>query len=195
MIVEAWEERVSKSTAHLMMDSAKKKYLEYAIEKIDFNDQIVVDYGCGSGYLGEIILNQGAREYIGIDISSRAIEMTKERLKKYKNYRLIDLESDDNILLPEGDIFICLNVIQHFPSEKYFKKWIKKVNLIGYKKIILNFRDGEVLFKFNPYKNMHDIIFANTMNKEYIGSYMTNYKLYDTIQTGDFVILEMRYDK
>lgn len=185
MIKEAWEERVSLNTAHLNMSEAKKKYLENAIKNLIVKDKIIVDYGCSGGYLGQLVLQRGCEWYFGVDVSKRAIQTARDYLKAYHNKTLIVSEC-----LEKGDIFVCLNVIQHFPTEQYFKDWIMRINNMGYEKVLLNYREGPLFFRDNPYETMEDILFANTMNCEYIRTYMTNYKVHDIIQTGQFTILE-----
>jgi len=44
----------------------------------DLNDQLVVDYGCGSGILAIAALKLGARQAIGIDIDPRALEVSRQ---------------------------------------------------------------------------------------------------------------------
>jgi len=184
MIKETWEERVSMNTAHLKMDENKKAYLESSIKDLVVKDKRIVDYGCACGYLGQLVLDRGCQWYYGIDVSQRAIQFARDYLKGYQNKTLIVSE-----VLKEGDVFICLNVVQHFPTEQYFKDWIMRVNDMGYEKILLNYREGPVSFREKLYETMEDVLFANTMNSEYVITYMTNYKVYDIIQTGKFTIL------
>ena len=67
-------------------------YLDSAVE----GDELVVDYGCGSGILGIAALLLGARHMIGVDIDPQALTATRDNAGRNK--------IDDNryeIYLPE----------------------------------------------------------------------------------------------
>src|SRR5579884_1727312 len=43
----------------------------------------VLDVGCGSGRIGEFVLEAGASRYLGIDFSAPMIELAHERLERF----------------------------------------------------------------------------------------------------------------
>jgi SAM-dependent methyltransferase len=43
----------------------------------------VLDVGCGSGRVAELLLKAGASEYVGIDFSAPMLEMAAHRLQRY----------------------------------------------------------------------------------------------------------------
>src|SRR4030081_2269312 len=50
----------------------------------------VLDVGCGSGRIGEFVLESGAGHYVGIDFSEPMIELARTRLERYdQRYELI----------------------------------------------------------------------------------------------------------
>ena len=62
-------------------DTQKPKELLYKIIKGFSNEEdIVADFFCGSG-TSLVVAKELGRKYIGCDISSKAITITKERLK------------------------------------------------------------------------------------------------------------------
>ena len=71
----------------------------------------VVDLGCGVGY-GTVILSSFAREAIGIDLSTEAIETATE-LYPGVDYLVADLTAGD---LPEADVGVCFEVLEHLPE-------------------------------------------------------------------------------
>ena len=45
----------------------------------------VLDVGCGSGRIGEFVLEAGASHYVGVDFSEPMIEMSRVRLDRFSN--------------------------------------------------------------------------------------------------------------
>src|SRR5579884_3090347 len=43
----------------------------------------VLDVGCGSGRIGEFVLEAGAHHYVGVDFSEPMIEMSRARLARF----------------------------------------------------------------------------------------------------------------
>ncbi len=43
----------------------------------------VLDVGCGSGRIGEFVLEAGASRYLGIDFSEPMIELARSRLERF----------------------------------------------------------------------------------------------------------------
>lgn len=70
----------------------------------------VVDLGCGVGY-GTRILSSFARDVVGVDVSSDAIETAKE-LYPSMDFRVTDLITGD---LPDAEIGVSFEVLEHLP--------------------------------------------------------------------------------
>src|SRR6059058_5180009 len=45
----------------------------------------VLDVGCGSGRIGEFVLEAGAASYLGIDFSEPMIELARQRLARFED--------------------------------------------------------------------------------------------------------------
>ena len=45
----------------------------------------VLDVGCGSGRVGELALEQGVGEYVGIDFSEPMLALAEERLAAHRD--------------------------------------------------------------------------------------------------------------
>src|SRR5436190_18951415 len=43
----------------------------------------VLDVGCGSGRIGEFVLEAGAAHYVGVDFSEAMIELARQRLDRF----------------------------------------------------------------------------------------------------------------
>jgi SAM-dependent methyltransferase len=52
----------------------------------------VLDVGCGSGRIGELVLQAGAARYLGIDFSEPMIELSRSRLERYSDRAQLLLE-------------------------------------------------------------------------------------------------------
>lgn len=67
-----------------MLRPALFRRLELAVETVRrHGSPRVLDVGCGSGRIGEPVLEAGAREYVGIDLSDSMIELARERLARF----------------------------------------------------------------------------------------------------------------
>ena len=86
----------------------------------------IFDYGCGSGRLFPLYLQFDVSKIIGIDISSKAIQIAKERYKsdkiKISKTDLFDLKYKQNYF----DLLISNRVLQHI-KPKEIKRTIKKI--------------------------------------------------------------------
>jgi SAM-dependent methyltransferase len=56
----------------------------------------VLDVGCGSGRVGELALEAGAGDYVGIDLSDSMLGLARERLERF----------EDRIHLVQGDFLV-----------------------------------------------------------------------------------------
>src|SRR6202035_244071 len=48
-----------------------------------YSQPSVLDVGCGSGRIGEFVLEAGASRYLGIDFSEPMIDLARERLARW----------------------------------------------------------------------------------------------------------------
>lgn len=90
-ICPSWQEPPEPSKVNLMLDPGLAfgtgthpttfMCMQW-INDQDFTDQLIVDYGCGSGILGIATLLLGAKQVLGIDIDPQALIATKENAKR-----------------------------------------------------------------------------------------------------------------
>jgi len=103
-------------------------YHQKILNRIESN-QVILDIGCATGYLGAIAKKNGNRVY-GIEISESAAKMAKEILDDVVvgNIEEIDLPYPEKYF----DIIICSDVIEHlFDPEKVLIKLRKYVKIGG----------------------------------------------------------------
>jgi 2-polyprenyl-3-methyl-5-hydroxy-6-metoxy-1,4-benzoquinol methylase len=70
----------------------------------------VLDVGCGSGRIGELVLESGAREYVGIDFAEPMLDLARRRLERFGeraqlvagDFEEVDLEGPFEVVLALG---------------------------------------------------------------------------------------------
>jgi SAM-dependent methyltransferase len=81
----------------------------------------VLDVGCGSGRIGEFVLEAGASRYVGIDFSEPMIDLARGRLERFgERARLV---SHDFLTAPlEGafDVVLALGLFDYLPNPEAF---------------------------------------------------------------------------
>lgn len=106
-----------------------EKSTEFVAHKLESHQLLnhsthLLDFGCGPGYLANALKGK-INSYYGVDISSKYIEIAKEKCKENRNFffRELPLEhsiSSLNLLKQEGkqfDTIIILSVIQYFKKK------------------------------------------------------------------------------
>ncbi|MCC7263381.1 MAG: class I SAM-dependent methyltransferase [Candidatus Latescibacteria bacterium] len=75
-----------------------------------------IEFGCGEGYVGELLVSQGYR-YTGIDLAASAIEKARERLKQFGDQvellvaDILDLSSLPSATFDAGIDMGCLHML------------------------------------------------------------------------------------
>lgn len=198
---KAWDQRVSKTTAHCEFDDILKQEnlftcFKNAFGKDKLANKTIVDLGCGGGLLG-LYLNNNYKinKYIGLDISDRSIDFAKKNLSQFGNVEL-KLIDPDNIKIDHVDILCCFSVIQHMPDLNYFNYFLSKINESKIEKLYLQIKYSPSLqFRDKPYKTTVDIGNACFCNDLDINIRLKNYKLTKISEhnkIGDYVYLTYR---
>lgn len=103
------------------------------IKLIDVSEKKVLDFGCGEGESLEYLLNKGANEIWGIDISEEQINKAKERFPMFSDNFIVSPMEDD-IDLPNNyfDYIISIFSIGYTSDlEKTFSNAYKLLNENG----------------------------------------------------------------
>jgi 2-polyprenyl-3-methyl-5-hydroxy-6-metoxy-1,4-benzoquinol methylase len=176
-IKEKWDdENIPSNYNHTDINEQRDKdYIDYVINlsKLDFKDKIVIDYGCGGGWLGKLLLEKyEIKQYIGYDVSNNSLKFARENLKEFSNKKLIRIK--DWIELPAADIFISLSCVQHFPDIEYVKKWLEMVNNSKCNDLIIHYRWN----KRNKIEFIDKKVYtwACFLPKDWIDSFLKNYE-------------------
>jgi SAM-dependent methyltransferase len=81
----------------------------------------VLDVGCGSGRIGEFVLEAGASHYVGVDFAEPMIELAQARLARFG--ARVELLTDDFLTAPlEGqfDVVLALGLFDYLPNPAQF---------------------------------------------------------------------------
>jgi 2-polyprenyl-3-methyl-5-hydroxy-6-metoxy-1,4-benzoquinol methylase len=116
-----------------------KKYLLKPIIKIIKTSKVktILDFGCGNGWLTELLINEGYDAY-GVDNSVSGIELANKRLPG--KFFVVDAEKD---ILPielnskSFDMIISSEVIEHLYSPRNYISFCKKILEASEKKLLV----------------------------------------------------------
>ena len=83
----------------------------------------VLDVGCGSGRIGEFVLDAGAGHYVGVDFSEPMIELSRRRLERFAARS--ELIVDDFLTAPlEGpfEVILAVGLFDYLPEPHRFTR-------------------------------------------------------------------------
>ena len=83
----------------------------------------VLDVGCGSGRIGEFVLDAGAGHYVGVDFSEPMIEMSRARLNRFADRA--DLIVDDFLtadLHGPFEVILAVGLFDYLPEPHRFTR-------------------------------------------------------------------------
>ncbi|MBV9416938.1 MAG: methyltransferase domain-containing protein [Solirubrobacterales bacterium] len=83
----------------------------------------VLDVGCGSGRIGEFVLEAGAGHYVGVDFSEPMIDLARSRLDRFADRT--QLIVDDFLTAPlrgEFDVILAVGLFDYLPEPHTFSR-------------------------------------------------------------------------
>ena len=83
----------------------------------------VLDVGCGSGRIGEFVLEAGASHYVGVDFSEPMIDLARARLTRFETRT--ELIVDDFLAAPlDGpfDVILAVGLFDYLPEPHRFAR-------------------------------------------------------------------------
>jgi SAM-dependent methyltransferase len=158
-----------------------QKRREDFLDLIVWEDQVVLDYGCGGGFLGkQLFLEKNIKQYVGLDISYNSCLAATNTLQRFNKNRWYIGKTDSlrewmhYISYPAKiDIFVSMAVIHHFPTPEYLNEFLETLNSMNINLILLAIRADPKRTYFNV-NNPGNSCFTN---QQYISNKLTNYIL------------------
>ena len=83
----------------------------------------VLDVGCGSGRIGEFVLEAGASHYVGVDFSAPMIDLSRARLQRFESRT--ELIVDDFLtasLSGPFDVVLAVGLFDYLPEPHQFSR-------------------------------------------------------------------------
>jgi SAM-dependent methyltransferase len=83
----------------------------------------VLDVGCGSGRIGEFVLDAGATRYVGVDFSEPMIDLARARLTRFGDR--VELRVEDFLeaqLERRFDVILALGLFDYLPDPEPFAR-------------------------------------------------------------------------
>jgi len=155
----------------------KAYYKKHAIDRLgDLTGKTIVDYGCGGGYTGKILLESKIKKYIGVDISTKSCKSAILNIGKGDRVEIINGET-----VPDCEILISIAVIQCLPDEKAYNELMEKINNSKAEKVLLQYRYGKKKYRKASEVSINDIVHSCYTNAEDIAAYLTSYELVSVI--------------
>ena len=93
----------------------------------------VLEVGCGIGTVSELILRylNSNGSLLSTDISQKSLELSKSRLKKYKNVEIKAFDfTSDKIDGGRFDVIVLPDVIEHIPLENHAKLFLNLSSML-----------------------------------------------------------------
>jgi SAM-dependent methyltransferase len=88
-----------------------------------YSDPRVLDVGCGSGRIGEFVLEAGAAHYVGVDFSEPMIELARSRLARFSDKaELIQADFLSATLDGSFDVVLALGLFDYLPEPHRFSR-------------------------------------------------------------------------
>jgi SAM-dependent methyltransferase len=95
---------------------------DLALEVVrSYDSPRVLDVGCGSGRIGEHVLDAGAGEYVGIDFSEPMLELARDRLGRFGDrVTLVTGDFLEEPLEGEFEVVLGLGLFDYLPNPEVF---------------------------------------------------------------------------
>jgi SAM-dependent methyltransferase len=97
---------------------------ELAVETVrSYRQPRVLDVGCGSGRIGELVLDAGTRHYVGVDFANEMLALARTRLAGFGDRaQLIEGDFMDTSLDGPFEVILALGLFDYLPDPDRFSR-------------------------------------------------------------------------
>ena len=89
----------------------------------EYSQPRVLDVGCGSGRIGEFVLDAGAGHYLGVDFSEPMIDLARARLEPFADRAELLVEDFLTAAIEEPfDVILALGLFDYLPDPHHFTR-------------------------------------------------------------------------
>ncbi len=119
---EIWDDEMIKDDNKMneILDSAKV-----------CENKSILDIACGTGVMIDYYIKRNAGEIVGVDISSKMIDIAKDKFKSYDNISFICCDAENYNFDKQFDSAIIFNAFPHFVNPNDLIKNLYKAVKIG----------------------------------------------------------------
>jgi SAM-dependent methyltransferase len=98
----------------------------------EYDSPAVLDVGCGSGRIGELVLLAGTGRYVGIDFAEPMIELARRRLERFSDRAEVILGDFMEAELERPfDLVLALGLFDYLPDAPRFMRRMFELCLSG----------------------------------------------------------------
>lgn len=92
-----------------------ESYIGNHLDKEFFKDKIILDAGCGMGNFSSVAASFGAKDVIGVDLST-SVEAANRYTNEYKNLHFIQADINELPFKNDFDFIFSIGVLHHLPD-------------------------------------------------------------------------------
>ena len=95
---------------------------QLAVETVaSYGSPRVLDVGCGSGRIAELVLDAGAGHYVGIDFAQEMLTLARARLQRFGDRaQLIEGDFAETALDGQFEVILALGLFDYLPDPERF---------------------------------------------------------------------------
>jgi len=108
-------------------EKQRTQFLEFLDNaEINFTGLGCIEFGCGNGFWGKVVLENGARWYQGLEISKTAVRNCRKAVPE-GIFERVNLSEEDYRPEKQADLVFSIDVLQHIVEEDKRRTFLKNM--------------------------------------------------------------------